>query len=290
MPRVSIGVPVYNGEASIATMIDALLAQTFSNFEIVISDNASTDATEEICTQYAARDSRIRYVRQKQNIGGEGNFKFVLDQARGAYFMWSACDDLRSPDFVALNVEFLDRHPDYVASTCPNRIADRPVVAFSIEGSVDERFLTFFDNGWASHGIFYAVMRTDVLRACPALGQSFFGADWAVDLFLASRGCIHRTEGGLLSSGAGGISSKRTVWKRYRTSWISWMLPFYRLSVYALAWSENFTFRQRFALVRVLLRLNLRAAYSQLHATLYPAYAEYIKPNVGLLARRGPPG
>src|SRR5450759_757223 len=91
-PTVSIGMPVYNGEKYISEALDALLAQTFTNFELLISDNASTDGTTAICRHYADRDSRIHYVRQSENRGGVANFKFVLDEARGEYFMWAACD------------------------------------------------------------------------------------------------------------------------------------------------------------------------------------------------------
>lgn len=93
-PFVSIGMPVYNGERYIREALNSLLNQTFADFELIISDNASTDATEEICKKYATKDSRIRYIRQPANRGASSNFKFVLDEARGEYFMWAAADDV----------------------------------------------------------------------------------------------------------------------------------------------------------------------------------------------------
>jgi len=99
-PAVSIGMPVFNGEKYIRDALDSLLAQTFKNFELIISDNASTDRTEQICREYTARDARIRYVRQPENIGACGNFHFVLNEAVGEYFMWAACDDYWKPDFI----------------------------------------------------------------------------------------------------------------------------------------------------------------------------------------------
>ncbi len=93
VPRVTLGMPIYNSQDSIRTALDSLLAQTFTDFELVISDNASTDQTEAICREYAARDPRIRYVRQPQNRGSTFNFNFVLAQARASdFFMWT-CDD-----------------------------------------------------------------------------------------------------------------------------------------------------------------------------------------------------
>ena len=93
IPVVSIGMPVYNGEKYIREALDSLLAQTFSNFELIISDNASTDATKAICEEYVRNDPRIRYVRQSENRGALANFKFVLNQAKGEFFMWAAADD-----------------------------------------------------------------------------------------------------------------------------------------------------------------------------------------------------
>ena len=92
-PQVSIGMPVYNGEPFIREALDSLLAQTFTDFELIISDNGSTDATEAICREYAEKDMRIRYMRQRENRGAVTNFWFVLNEALGEYFMWAAADD-----------------------------------------------------------------------------------------------------------------------------------------------------------------------------------------------------
>lgn len=100
VPAVSIGLPVYNGASYIREALDSLLAQTFADFELIISDNASTDATETICRDYAARDRRMRYYRQTDNRGALANFLFVLDQAVAPYFMWAAHDDLLKTDDV----------------------------------------------------------------------------------------------------------------------------------------------------------------------------------------------
>jgi glycosyltransferase involved in cell wall biosynthesis len=99
-PRVSIGMPVFNGEPFIRDAIDSLLAQTFIDFELIISDNASTDGTAAICQDYAISDKRISYVRQSLNIGPVANFQYVLDRAVGEYFMWAAADDSWSKDWL----------------------------------------------------------------------------------------------------------------------------------------------------------------------------------------------
>lgn len=91
--KVSIGMPVFNGEKYIREALDSLLTQTFTDFELIISDNASTDDTQAICEEYSRRDPRILYTRQIENMGILFNFQFVLDKAKGEYFMWAAADD-----------------------------------------------------------------------------------------------------------------------------------------------------------------------------------------------------
>lgn len=92
-PKVSIGMPVYNGEKYIRDALDSLLAQTFTDFELIISDNASTDKTEDICREYVTNDCRVRYLRQSKNMGATANFQYVLNEAIGECFMWAAHDD-----------------------------------------------------------------------------------------------------------------------------------------------------------------------------------------------------
>jgi len=95
--ELSIGLPVYNGEKFIRKCLDSLLAQTFKNFEIIISDNASTDDTQKICQEYLKKDERIRYIQQEKNIGLLPNFNFVLKQAKNEFFMWIGVDDFILP-------------------------------------------------------------------------------------------------------------------------------------------------------------------------------------------------
>jgi len=113
-PRVSIGMPVYNGANYLAETLDALLAQRFTDFELIISDNGSNDDTERICRGYAERDGRVRYFREAVNRGATWNHNRVIELARGEYFKLAAHDDLCLPDFLGRCVEVLDREPDVV--------------------------------------------------------------------------------------------------------------------------------------------------------------------------------
>jgi glycosyltransferase involved in cell wall biosynthesis len=107
-PLASLGLPVFNGERFVAEAIESLLAQEGVDFELVISDNGSTDGTEEICRAAAGRDPRVRYIRHDVNRGAAWNYNHVVDVSRGRYFKWCAHDDLYAPGFLARCVEVLD--------------------------------------------------------------------------------------------------------------------------------------------------------------------------------------
>ncbi|MBW4418831.1 MAG: glycosyltransferase [Myxacorys californica WJT36-NPBG1] len=123
LPLVSIGMPVFNGEDFLEAALESLLAQTFTDFEIILSDNASSDRTPEICQAYAAKDSRIRYYRHTHNTGAAENFNYVFRLSRGKYFKWAAHDDLCAPTFLEQCVEVLDNNPSVVlCSSATGRI------------------------------------------------------------------------------------------------------------------------------------------------------------------------
>ena len=113
-PRVSIGVPVFNGERFLEQALHSIVTQTFSNIEIIISDNASTDRTGEICRAFAARDQRIRYFINKVNRGASWNFNRVFELAWGELFKWAAADDICAPEFLTRCVAALDQFPTAV--------------------------------------------------------------------------------------------------------------------------------------------------------------------------------
>ena len=121
---VSVGVPVRNGARFLAETLDSLLAQSYADFELLISDNASTDATESICRAYAARDPRIRFFRSEVDLGLAGNYNLLFKQARGKYFKWAAADDLHEPDYLKRCVEVLDRDPSAVLAYGKSRFID----------------------------------------------------------------------------------------------------------------------------------------------------------------------
>lgn len=123
-PRVSLGMPVYNGEQYVEAALDSILAQTFTDFELIISDNGSTDATLAICRRYEAADPRITLHSHRVNRGGTWNFNFVFREARGGYFKWACHDDLMAPTMLERCVEVLDEHPDVIVSYPKTLIID----------------------------------------------------------------------------------------------------------------------------------------------------------------------
>lgn len=111
---VSVGLPVFNGQNYLEEAIESVLNQTYKDLELIISDNASTDNTAEICRDVASRDSRVRYVRNEENIGAALNYDRVWHESSSAYFKWLAHDDRLLPDFVAKTVTALEENPDVV--------------------------------------------------------------------------------------------------------------------------------------------------------------------------------
>jgi glycosyltransferase involved in cell wall biosynthesis len=173
LPRVTVGVAVFNGEPFIVETLDSLLKQTFRDFEIVISDNASTDQTEQICREYVVRDSRIRYYRSDVNRGAAWNHNRVFELARGEYFKWNSADDVCAPEFLDRCVAALDQNPDAVMSctdVCAidehgQRVGTFPV-AIPEEISAGTAHERFRRNIQIDHGCchIYSLIRSVVLR------------------------------------------------------------------------------------------------------------------------------
>jgi glycosyltransferase involved in cell wall biosynthesis len=113
-PRVSIGIPVFNGERFLEEAIVSILGQTYGDFELIISDNASTDRTQEICRRYAQHDLRIQYYRNDKNLGAAPNYNRVFQLSNSEYFKWADYDDLIAPDFLTTCVQVLDQYPSVV--------------------------------------------------------------------------------------------------------------------------------------------------------------------------------
>lgn len=114
--ELSIGFPIYNGEKFLKNRLESILSQSFRKFELIISDNNSNDNTQKICKEFLEKDSRIKYIKQEKNIEAKNNFKFVLSESIGKYFVWAAVDDIWEIEFLEKNIDFLEKNEKFVAS------------------------------------------------------------------------------------------------------------------------------------------------------------------------------
>jgi glycosyltransferase involved in cell wall biosynthesis len=170
VPRLSIGLAVYNGEDFLAESLDSLLGQTYEDFELIISDNASTDGTADICRGYAKQDSRIRYVRQPHNLGCAPNHNVLVQYARGELFKWVSHDDLYGRELIERAIEALDEYPQVVLANCWTAMIDSSrTVTKAVRYTLDtesprapERFRSMlFEKGGDDDG---GVIRMEMLR------------------------------------------------------------------------------------------------------------------------------
>ena len=231
-PLVSIGMPVYNGEDTIGDALNSTLAQRFTDFELIISDNASTDGTERICREYASRDPRIRYVRQKKNQGPMANFEIVLNEAVGKYFMWAAADDVRSRNFIRENFLFLEANRDYVASVSPVRFEgcdynEVNMGDFSLDDNFsDIRLLKFFTK-WHANGRYYSLIRRHALLGLSISKRHYLGFDWMVVIHLLCQGKMKRIQSGSITLGKCGESNTTNVFAEYnKQGMVYFIFPF----------------------------------------------------------------
>lgn len=167
-PLISIGMGVYNGEHFIREAIDSLLTQDYENFELIISDNSSTDNTQQICLEYVARDKRIHYYRNGVNIGAIRNFNNIFKMSHGEYFMWQAHDDYRAPNYISSCLFYLENNPNAVLC-CTNVLINEngnfieSKENFSTIGmSLNQRFRRLLWNNTCA--VLYGLIRTSALK------------------------------------------------------------------------------------------------------------------------------
>lgn len=191
-PAVTIGMPVFNEERFVGEALGSLLAQTFTDFELIISDNASTDRTGEVCRAMAASDPRVRYLRNESNIGAAANFNRLVDLARGRYFIWAGGHDLWGEELIACAVQALDLQPDAVIAgaecvwvdTQGDRLSRRTGWTDTSGMSAVERLFTVL---WGNMHPILGLIRTESLRATQGV-QGCVGADLILLCELALRG------------------------------------------------------------------------------------------------------
>jgi glycosyltransferase involved in cell wall biosynthesis len=196
-PRVTLGLTTFNVERYLAGALDSVLAQDFTDFEVVVCDNGSTDATWEICQRYASRDSRFRIYRNESNLGLSGNVSRVVSLAGGEYFRLTAHDDLLAPGLLGRCVEALDAHPGAVLAYPRGIVIDGDgTELFACHDEPDlratrpSRRILDLVRTWQYFNEQFGVIRTDVLRRT-GLIRPFAASDLCLLVELAARGEFH---------------------------------------------------------------------------------------------------
>ncbi len=273
-PLVSIGMPIYNEERFLEQALDSLQAQNYDNIQILISDNSSTDRTGEIALAIAAKDPRITYVCTQSNIGAAANFRSVLEQADGDYFMWAAGHDMWSVDLIAESVSILEANKNasiafatsYWIDEAGNRDARDTDYPDTRGMSVASRFFTVF---WGNMHPVLGVMRREHLRQTASM-QSFAGSDLVLlsDMILQGD-FVHAPNAWWNRRDVRTKESHSERMKRYTnkefgqaTGSISRRFPLLQLpfALIGVAWKARIPFLQR-ALVLLLLIPQLPARY-----------------------------
>jgi putative sugar O-methyltransferase len=277
---ITIGMPVYNGAATLRAALDSLQAQTVQDFKLIISDNGSTDETGEICAEYARLDERISYIRQATNLGAAMNFRFVLMEAHTPYFMWAAADDLWAPVFIERHLTALEDRPDCILSqsrvlfTVDGRPSHKSTGTFPLLGTARENAAQYFTNP-ADNSRYYGVFRTEVLQKVFPI-RSFFGIDWAVAGSTTSYGKHLELPDVLMVRDSSDPQVYANLVAREHRFWLWRMFPFLPLTIHIVR-AGHVRFSPR--LVAILFHLNL---YMHFRFGLYRFQRladEYLKTN-----------
>ena len=200
-PLVSIGMPVYNGEQHVAEAIESMLSQNYSNIELIISDNASTDSTANVCLQFAKQDSRVTFIEQAENLGQIVNFRAVFNASRGKYFAWAGHHDIWHPEWIEANLDVLERHPEVVlayprSSAISNEGEELPSVVQDFESfgmAKRQRIAETCANLVGAGNRVYGLMRSEALRKTPVYPY-FVGPDRLLLMELAVHGTFKQIE------------------------------------------------------------------------------------------------
>jgi glycosyltransferase involved in cell wall biosynthesis len=260
----------------LSATIESALRQDYGNLEILISDNDSTDESIEICRKYQKLDSRIKLYEQSENIGALENFSFLLQQASGEYFKWLASDDIISNNSISSSIKILQEKQNVknVACSFPHLFdydvaVDGSPIYFRLDGSEFSRIRTFFASPGRSHGVFYSLIKRDVLISYPSLSINFFAWDWGLILYLLSKGPISTAQNTLLISGSKGLSSTNDVYKHYGLTGWKRILPLRQFTTEVLETSSNWKFLARLFLIVMLVYLNFKNAFYEYRILRY---------------------
>ena len=277
LPGISIGLPVYNGEKFLQKRIESILNQTFQDFEIIISDNASTDSTEDICLQIKNKDKRIQYHKQLHNIGGMSNFSFVLNKAKHEFFVWAAVDDEWHTEFLKKNYEFLKLEKDFVGCVTKedfinskddeintrnfsktrknlrNKIYSKRPNLYPIKGKYYKKIRDILKS--KSSNMLYGLMRTKHLQKS-MINERFLGDEWPIMFNIVKYGNYNEIDEKMLFRREYGASWSGILdlAKKFNHNTLGTIFPNYPLTIWCL---KNFKTKVFFRSLDQLLIFNL---------------------------------
>ena len=288
-PKLTIGMPVYNGELFIKKAIESILDQTFTDFELIISNNSSTDSTEKICQDFIDKDNRIQIHTQKKNIGIHRNFNFLLSKAKGEYFAWAAVDDYLDNDFMEKNLKILESDKSVVSSVgkiIPYGVDSLEIDSTLVDTSIFPKFLKNFiksgrrrkmiDAGPVSGnmnykirtffkitkslGRWYGVHRTEQLKKC-IIEKPFINVEVSVFLNLLRLGDFHEESSTTLYEFDEGISSRGIInmAKYSGHNLFETLFPFYPFTKWVI---QNFGVSIFFRNFDILFKMNLGGEFA----------------------------
>lgn len=210
-PLASIGLPTYNRVDQLRHAVGSVLAQDYPNIELVVSDNASTDGTQEWCEELSRRDNRVRYIRQQTNIGLTANYAAVFREARGEFYMAFADDDWLDASYVSQCVQALIAHPDYANVSGTVRMFRGQDYLFdgqpdnALQERAQDRIVHYLRRV-VENGSIYGVMRRDTIAALPPM-PNMIGGDWMYIASIALRGKLRTLDSVGVNRAAGGTSA-----------------------------------------------------------------------------------
>lgn len=258
-PKVSIGVPVYNGQNFIRARLNSILNQSFTDFEVIISDNNSTDLTLKICKEYAKKDKRIRLTKQEKNMGIFWNYKFVLDNSKGDYFVIANADDLWENNFLKENIQILNSDQSVVVScgkiirygSIENEFQSkgsdtkikkiykkfrrgfRPFNIYSVTGDFQTKakFCLRKCNFWIQFGVF---RRKELQKSM--FNKPFYGWDYALVINMLRYGDVHVVNKILMRFYSKGASGGGIIGflKQQKLSKIGLIIPHFPLTMWCI--------------------------------------------------------
>ncbi len=266
-PYITIGVPTWNNEATILATLNSLANQTYKNLIVVVSNDSSTDRTQQIINDFAKGKTNVIVINQEKNLGLYQNMAFCARESKSKYFMWLAGDDYISSDFVENNVNFLESNPEYVASgslpifcfTDKNELGH----AINLHGDLLDRIRTFFKHAYYSHNVFYSVFQTETVKKFKYLGYSFAAADWAFILYLISLGKVNTSSQGHIFLGTNGVSRSHGANRKFLRGGLDLIFPMWPLMKNVLR-LPGLGYRAQHLLARQFIVLNLVQLYADL--------------------------